>query len=102
MSKKYEFEKVLVLSTGHMLKSDSELLDKEDRPSLVAYPYDYGHYIWVGIDDDSFENNFEGAIADGFSEAFLNLLRLAHRMNCPYLKLDCDGPIMDDLPKFDW
>ena len=97
----YEIEKVLVLSTGHITLEDSHRLDLEDRANVIVYAYEYGWYIWVGS-NETFTDQLLGARAEGFSAAFCNLLTLAHSRGCCYLKLDCDGPLREDLPHFDW
>jgi hypothetical protein len=38
----------------------------------------------------------------GFSNAFLRLLLLADALECWWVRLDCDGPIYDELRKFEW
>lgn len=98
----YEIEKVLVLSTAHIPLKDNELLENEKRAGVVAYAYKYGHYVYVGTNKDVFEQVLESAKQDGFSYAFVKLLELAHSLDCPYLKLDCDGPIRKELLQFDW
>jgi len=97
----YEIEKVLVLSTGHVTLEDSHRLDLKDRANVIVHDYEHGWYIWVGS-DEPFSDQLLRARAEGYSAAFCNLMTLAHSLGCSYLKLDCDGPLREDLPKFDW
>jgi len=98
-----EIERSLVVSTAHISADDNEKLANEAEmnttPSLVVYTYQYGFLIYTGspIDELIDEN-----VQIRYSEALSNLLRLAKRENCQYLKIDCDAQIYPDLEVFDW
>jgi hypothetical protein len=99
----YEIERNLVVSTGHISQEDDVLLTDEAEtnltPDLVVYKYEYGYLIYIS---DPLDELIEGRIKKNYTEAFVNLLKLAKEQKCSYLKLDCDGQIYDNLPTFDW
>jgi len=84
-------ERSLVLSTAHITKQDSMLLEnnvtKEDAYGFTVVAN--SNYIteWTKL---------------GISAACVDLLRLAIRLKVDYLVLECDGFVRDDLPRFDW
>lgn len=102
MSAKYEIEKVLVLSTAHITKTDNTILLRNKRSrnpdKLTVYHYEYGYSIYVGDVTDRIREASE----NGLSKEFQALLKLAHSLKCKYLDLDCDGLVMDNLPQFSW
>ena len=102
MKTKYEIEKVLVLSTGHITEKDAGTLDKiidEVQPGPIVYGFPYGYYIYVGSE---VKEKIKDAKKAGLSKYFCNLFAIAHSLNCQYIKLDADGPAMDNLPLFNW
>ena len=105
----YEFNRVLVLSTRHIRKSDSRLLDERVGP-VISYGKMISRSVrigdWVNIPQDDLTSGFaemtESAKRAGYSKEFVDLLWLARQLDCQWLMLDCDGPKRDDLPWFDW
>jgi hypothetical protein len=95
----YEIHTVLVLATNHILAEDADLIAGEvfpgkggDEVSLLVYCGANG--------DDRFP--VETAASAGYSEAFVQALQLARRLQCRYLLFDNAGPTVDELPTFDW
>lgn len=92
---KFETEKILVASTAHVLEKDIssmyEILDM-----WMIHDYDYG--ISVRLDDNSI-SKFSGEI---FSEGIKMMVLFAISIGCNYLKLDSDGPIYKEFPRYDW
>jgi hypothetical protein len=64
----------------------------------VVHNYEYGSRVYVGPDNEIIKDARRG----GLSGAFGTLLSIAMEKNCKWLVLDCDGPVMEDLPKFEW
>ena len=104
--------KYIDVSTAHITKEDGELLmacmgntfpegapDQGDIAPM-GYNFDYGHWIFVGLGSDW------GTVAqrDGsrFSPSFINLYQRAAHSDADWMKIDCDGMIYDDLPKYVW
>lgn len=98
----YEIEQTLVASTGHITSQDNDRLKVEGctntYPEMAVYSYEYGYLIYVG----EFPENEESLKNSKYSPQFIELLRIAYEHNCPYLKLDCDGPVYKNLATFDW
>ena len=95
---KYEIERTLVLSTGHITSQDDEMLTKGELPSPSVDPFSFGYRIYIGTETDPYQE----CAASGLSAALAALMVLAREQRCTWLKLDADGPLRDDLPKFDW
>ena len=98
-----EIERSLVVSTAHISADDNEKLANEAEmnttPSLVVYRYEFGFLIYTGSPIDEL---IDKDVQERYSDALSNLLRLAKRENCQYLKLDCDAQTYPDLEVFDW
>jgi hypothetical protein len=95
--------KNLDVSTAHITKKDSELLNQKIiQDTLVIYPYGYGHFIYVPAASDLESGEASLIKSQGFSDPFINLLKLAAQSGCKYLQLDCDGTTYNDLPTFTW
>jgi len=98
-----EIERSLVVSTAHITKADNIKLEIESStnsaPSLVVYRYEFGFLIYTGSPIDEL---IDKDVHERYSHALSNLLRLAKRENCQYLKLDCDAQIYPDLEVFNW
>jgi hypothetical protein len=58
--------------------------------------YEYGYILDIPDDDEFF-----GQIVEDFPPTVANLMRLAHSLDCEFLKLDSDGPVYDNLPTWD-
>ena len=97
--------KTLDVSTGHISKSDADLLAasvKDSKSPLIVYDKTgYGWFVFVPSDQgiDEQESNY---LEIGLSKAFLNLMRFAEASGCQWIMFDCDGMTYDSLEKFDW
>jgi len=106
-----EIEKTLIISTSHITEKDMDKLTSLSP----AYPYtllitDYGvmlalpSYVKLPPRSNSIafitEIDFE-EWTDKYSDAFLEILRIAKEKECLWVNFDCDGSEYD-LPKFDW
>jgi len=106
--------KVACAWIAHISENDNVLLqamaekgDTVDRLQVVM-SYEYGFLVsvwhWHGLDEDP----VAGADMDrkllvaGFSEAYINLCRIAGRQRFKYLNLDRDAESVDDVPEFQW
>ncbi len=93
-----EIEKILVVSTGHITWKDNERLqtmaEDSDYPVLST---DYYYLINLLYFEEE-ENN------EGWSEDFVSLIIFSRqfRDKFTYLKLDRDGPVLDEFAVFDW
>jgi len=98
MSNKYEINKELVLSTGHITEQTSTDLEyhykSDSKINLIVVSYEHGHRILTT--DEGLK------LCEGTPCELMPLIRLANRLECKWLVLDQDGPIMEDLKVFDW
>ena len=93
-----EIEKTLVLSTCHISPHHNLDLQEGVYSNLIVRVYSYGFLIHVQDDRGLLKKELKPSIP---VELF-NLILLARRAGCSWLKLDCDGPKVQGLPKFDW
>ena len=94
-----EINKYLCCSTGHMSKEDSEKLRGEP---FSHHSYEFGDFIYVNSDEECFKDQIKEYTDAGFSKDFINLIKMTRDIGCVFLQLDCDGPVYDDLPVYDW
>ena len=97
------------VSTGHISAEDRDRLHEfaleevhgGSAPITVA-EYQFGFFISVPAELDNADEfeNFKDKI--GFSDAFLNMMKLASAQGIPVIRLDADGFDHDNLPKFKW
>jgi len=95
-----EIQKVLVASTGHISREDSELLktDSDSLSSECMLINEFEHGFTIFISDEKNEDSPDWK----YSDALKKLIKLARELDCRYLKLDCDGLLYDDLEQFEW
>jgi len=86
-----------VINNQHIRKEDDETLqdDCAERTGPGMAMLSIGAYL-LDIDDLT---EWEGF---GYSDAFLHLLETFHHLGFHYLRLDPDGNVLDDLPRFEW
>ena len=93
--------KYLDLSTAHITADDSQKLSDPDvfgEAGLSVYENDYGWFIPVSGYDDLVAKVQQA----GMSEAFVELIRLCKAQGIELIRLDCDAPVIEGLPVFDW
>lgn len=109
-----EFERVLILSTAHVLESDGETMDTLAR---------HGTRLWRATGDETgpcrgaftegawfctYLNSPDEAVADllsggtCWSDELIAALEYARGLDADYVLFDRDGPEVDALPTFDW
>jgi hypothetical protein len=96
-------------STGHITAQDNKLLKKaltDPESPVIVYEYREGYFVYVPTDMGN--SGYLGAEeakaikAYGFSDAFVDLLKEASRLECKYLQLDGDAMEYKNLPTFEW
>lgn len=96
-----EITKMLTLSTAHISESTSEWLSLEPETNhlgLSVYEKtgsgeSYGWFIYLTKGAESGKN-----IPDDLKRC----MQLARDMDAGVLCLDCDGPVLDYLPQYEW
>lgn len=95
--KNLEVEKMLVLSTAHIKKETSDILetaavDLDVLCSLGVYLKEgLGYYIY-----------FNPEFLDGIPDDLRDCIDFTIENGCTILCLERDGQIVDDLPEYDW
>ena len=92
---------VVEASTAHITEKDAGLLGHTFCP-ISVYDYPEGFFIHVAGEKYRGIELKQDAASFGFSEAFANLLVLAHESGAKFLNLDCDSFIYPELPQFEW
>jgi len=91
--------KVADISTAHITKEDARLLHEMNSCGEAPSYYELDEYGWlVNVDPADWAPMKEL----GYSNTFVALLMRAKMEGCSYLRLDRDGPVVDELPSFDW
>jgi hypothetical protein len=69
---------------------------------LIGYLYEEGCFVFTAWEDKEVENVYTTLIGQGYSQAFIELLKLTRYHECIYLQLDRDGVEYEELPLFSW
>ena len=95
-----QFQKYLDCSTKHISLEDSKWL-QEPPDELVVYSNEYGWFVHAPCDLD--EGEFVELLDSmGMGPGLMGVLQYARQHDCIWVKLDCDGTEIDELPSFDW
>jgi hypothetical protein len=96
-------EKYLDISTGHITYEDSQtLLWKHESFPTRVIAHEYGWWICVYDKKTQKESVYPGMRKQGYSEAFIDMMRMAADANCSWINLDSDGDYLEGLETFDW
>lgn len=100
-----EIYRAMCISTCHItleernwLQEDAELNSVEPNGQLSTGSFGHGYIIPIYTDRDYEYDLDEAKIPAGI----LSLMQYASDNSAQYLVLDCDGPIVKSLPKYDW
>lgn len=78
-----EISKILTLSTAHITEATAKLMEHHCRRDEYGF-FMSTHYVrWP-------------------SEDLVEVLKFARANGCDYVNLDRDGPVVDELPVYDW
>jgi len=97
----FEIKKTLIASTSHIESEDFSVLSESD---VITEDYEYGTRIYL---NQEYSGSCEDSIVEhiskfSFSEGFKLLILFAVSLDCDWLELDSDGPIYEELPKYEW
>lgn len=99
----FAITKNLDISTVHISEQDNELLcSNGDNGPLITHPYGEGHFIYVEQNEKLFQETIDNVIKERYSQAFIEIMQLAHDLGCAYIQLDGAGTEYKHLTKFDW
>ena len=94
--------KMLDISTGHIPKHTADSLGEKDskvKPPLwdsISYVH-YHEYGWIIHCTSTPEEDLKGE-----HQELVNLIKIASANGATHLKLDCDAPVAEGLPVFNW
>ena len=105
-----EIEKSLVISTSHVQPKDMELLKQENFYPYTVHNTEYGAMVYIVKDmlipvEQSIDFICDGhdlEVLLSFSKDFRRMLRLAQQNDCTWLRLDCDGSIVEGYHLNEW
>ena len=89
-----EITKMLVLSTGHLTRYACNTF-LEEYP--YAYPQDeWGYFVCLPTDELplSDEHNLPACLID--------CMKYADAQGCDWIMFDSDGPLIEELPDYEW
>jgi hypothetical protein len=93
-------EKFLGASTGYITYEDSlKLLDAPEAFPSRVLPHEYGWWISTASIDSY---RLEQMKQDGYSEAFICLVKMAAGNDCWWINLDADGEDVEGLEQIEW
>ena len=93
-------EKFLDASTGYITYEDSlKLLDDPEAFTTRVIPHEYGWWISTASIEPY---NLEQMKQDGYSEAFIRLMKMAAKNDCWWINLDADGEDVEGLEQNEW
>ena len=95
MSTQYEINKELVLSTAHISFAEAQKLAK-GVDGLVIAEDEYSYRVSVA----SHINGLDEIKTD--IPVIKSLILLSEEYGCKWLVLDQDGPVMDNLERWEW
>lgn len=103
-------EKLLDLSTAHMTANDDKLLHAYDcsprsRGAMICYPIEGGFTISTScmrIGPADRREAIKAIRKEGFSEAFINVLKHAADQDAVLVRFDRDAGYEPGLPCFNW
>jgi len=94
------------LSTGHITRRDNEILvvqaTTNTTPVIIVDQFEYGYWLFVPTTPEGINELEEGMKRLGCSAALVSLIVEAYHQTIGYIKFDCDGGVVDGLPKFEW
>ncbi len=100
-----EILRVLVLSTSHIPKECAANFDMLAENHMAA-PYNEGAFVWVpdlGPGDSLEDTLFQlRPLLGGQWDALGPIFEVAQQHGCQFVRFDCDAPVLDGLPTWDW
>lgn len=78
---------VPTISTCHMPSYDAP-----EQAELYAAKYEHGYFVWTDAE----------LSAEEFPEWYINLVKWAKANKYPWVRLDCDAEVIDELQKWEW
>jgi hypothetical protein len=96
--------KTLEISTIHITEEDNKILIKlKDDPNTIIFTSDeYGYKIFIPISSNDRMENLKLIKKAGLSQSFNEIFQEGIKLNVNLISIDRDGPVYDNLPKFNW
>lgn len=93
----FEDRRFTCVSTGHLRHETVKLIEDDTENRIVlAARYIEGFFVWTGDVSSGYER------ANHFPEELRAVLDAAAKAGFDYVQFDCDGPVMDEFPVFEW
>ena len=102
-----EIEKNLVVSSCHITEEDDKLLGSISDSSVLSVDrHRYGFLAHIPGEPSDVKDVLGKLPGEGFSESFVALMAKAFRVKAEegvsFLKIDCDGPVVEGLDVHEW
>lgn len=95
---KPEIKTVLVISTGHLTGLVNSVMEGKGEIGLVYYSIEYG-YVLILPPKINLWLKEEGWTAP---RCIVDIVRRAKKLKCDWVRLDCDGEVLDGLTYYEW
>lgn len=82
------------ISTAHC--PGPEMLKQLEKKAMTA-PYEYGAFVFIGEHGDAPSSDLPD-----WMEPICRWAWHYHGYDCSWVRLDCDGDTIDELPKHEW
>ncbi len=98
-----EIMQVLVVSTGHVTKEEAQLFDSAVIGAMVELPgnmsspmiWEYGWMFYIGSLGD-------GVTTEDMSAGLAAVIELAWKEKLEWVRFDSDGPVLNNIPTYEW
>lgn len=99
---KYEVEKILVLSTGHLSLNEFNEMQINDEMPFRVIKHEYGAIVIMYDFNETLEfEDAKGFMLGRFPKLW-RVLMFAKGMGCRYVNFDQDGNLYPNLPSYEW
>jgi hypothetical protein len=93
-----EINRTLVVSTCHVKQETMEFLS-DDCSEWVVYPYAEGAMMYV---PPAYVEEEHDKPLRLIGEELIEIVRAAIELGVKYIQFDCDGPVYEELPCYEW
>lgn len=92
---RFEFKTAWCISSAHISKAAHDLLDAEEGLTYVSVynKETFGWYLYPTYEND---------LPDDAEQSLKDILQMAKSMGVSMIEVDCDGPEVEGLPKYNW
>ena len=99
---RYEIEKTLILSTGHVSEHEFNTMQDDDEFPYRVIKHEYGLIVVLTDLEDIGEFVDADSYMRGHFSNVWSVVKFAENLGCKYINFDQDGEVYEELKEFDW